>query len=125
MKKKTVAHAVNSLIDVNSSHGIFHNSALESVITSGKKTFRVVAINEETTTQERKAQNSTSPVFSTLSGGDFVIDPVRVCQSGQEPDPVQSDSTRSDPVARFDPIRSGPVRFDPGFANGHFRVNCQ
>ena len=34
------------------------NSASESVITFGKKkTFRRVSINEETTTQERKAQN--------------------------------------------------------------------
>ena len=36
-KKKTVAYAVNSLIDDNSSHRIFHNSAPESVITSGEK----------------------------------------------------------------------------------------
>ena len=62
------AHAVNLLIDVDSSHRVSHNSALESVITSGKKTFRRVSINEETTTQERKVQNSTFPVFSTLSG---------------------------------------------------------
>ena len=62
--KKTVVYAVNS------SHLIFHNSALESVITFGKKTYRRVSINEETTTQEKKAQN-----LRTLSG---VIDPVRV-----------------------------------------------
>ena len=61
-------YAVNSFIDVNSSHSIFHNSTLESVITFEKKTFRGVSINEKTTTQERKAQN-----LSTLSG---VIDPV-------------------------------------------------
>ena len=36
-KKKTVAHAVNSLIDINSSNRIFHNSSSESVINSGKK----------------------------------------------------------------------------------------
>ena len=41
-ESKTIAYAVNSLIDDNSSHRIFHNSASESVITSGKKkkTFR-------------------------------------------------------------------------------------
>ena len=37
LKKKTVAHAVDSLIDVNSAHCIFHTSASESVITFGKK----------------------------------------------------------------------------------------
>ena len=37
LRKKTFAYAVNSLIDVNSSHRIFHNSASESVITFGKK----------------------------------------------------------------------------------------
>ena len=81
----------------NSSHRIFHNSASESVITFGKKTFRRVSINEETTTQERKAQNS-----STFAG---VIDPVRVLS-------IRSGSIRSDP------IRSAPVRSDPDFANG-------
>ena len=37
LKKKTVAYSVNSLINENLSHRIFHNSASESVITSGKK----------------------------------------------------------------------------------------
>ena len=90
-------YAVNSLIDVNSSHRIFHNSASESVITFGKKTFRRVSINEETTTQERKAQN-----LSTLSG---VIDPVRVLS-------IRSDRIRSDRI-RSAPVRSGPVRPGP------------
>ena len=75
-------YAVNSLIDVYSSHRIFHNSASESVITFEKKNISSL-INEETTTQERKAQN-----LGTLSG---VIDPVRVLS------------------IRSDPIRSGPI----------------
>ena len=75
-------YVVNLLIDVNSSHHIFHNSASESVITSGKKTFRRFSINEETTTQERKAQNSTSPVFSTLSGDRS--DPIRASKGFKE-----------------------------------------
>ena len=73
---------------VNSLHLNFHNSASESVITFGKKTFRRVSINEETTTQERKAQN-----LSTLSG---VIDPVRVL------------SIRSDPVRSNRGFANGP-----------------
>ena len=68
---------------VNSSHRIFHNSASESVITFGKKTYRRVSINEETTTQERKAQN-----LSTLSG----VDPVRLVN------PIGSGPVRSGPV---------------------------
>ena len=96
------AYAVNSLIDVNSSHRIFYNSASESVITFGNKTFRRVSINDETTTQERKAQNS-----STLSG---VIDPVRVL------------SIRSDPI-RSGPVRSDPNRSDQYFANGRQHSN--
>ena len=105
LKKKTVAHAVNSLIDVNSSHRIFHNSSSESIINPGKNTFRRVSINEKTTTQERKAQNSTFPVFSTFSGdrllsaGILLLIRSVFCQS--------------------DPFRSGPVRSDPGLANGH------
>ena len=38
-KKTTVVYAVNSLIDDNSSHRIFHESTSESVTTSGKKHF--------------------------------------------------------------------------------------
>ena len=67
-EKEIVVYAVNSCIDVNSSHSIFHNSTSEFVITFEKQTFRRVSINEKTTTQERKAQN-----LSMLSG---VIDPV-------------------------------------------------
>ena len=49
-------------------------SPVSGVITSGKKkTFRRVSINEKTTTQERKAQNSTSPLLSTLSGGRLLL----------------------------------------------------
>ena len=36
LKKKTVAYAVNSLTEVNSSHRTCHNSTSESVITFGK-----------------------------------------------------------------------------------------
>ena len=71
---------------VNSSKGIFHNSVSESVITFGKKTFQRVSINEETTTQERKAQN-----LSTLSG---VIDLFRVLS-------IRSDPIRILPTASF------------------------
>ena len=99
------AYAVNSLIDVNSSHRIFYNSASESVITFGNKTFRRVSINDETTTQERKAQNS-----STLSG---VIDPVRVLS-------IRSDPIRSDPV-RSGPIQTGPINILPTAANIQIR----
>ena len=90
--------------EVNSSHLIFHNSASESVITSekkNKKTYRRVSINEETTTKERKAQNSTSPVFRTLSGDRLLLAELFLL--------IQSVFCRSDP------IRSGP-----GFANGRF-----
>ena len=37
LKKKTIAYAVSSFIDLNSSGRIFHNFALESVVTFGKK----------------------------------------------------------------------------------------
>lgn len=48
--------------------------ASESVITFGeKKTFRRVSVNDETTAQERKAQNSISPLFSTLSGDRLLL----------------------------------------------------
>ena len=106
--KKTVAHAVNSLIDVNWSHRIFHNFSSESVINSEKKkTFRRVSINEETTTQERKAQNLTFPVFSTLSGDHLLLAGILLL--------IRSVFCQSDP------IRSGPVRSDPirsRFSNG-------
>ena len=39
-KERTIAYAVNSLINDNSSNRIFHDSTSESVITSGKKPFR-------------------------------------------------------------------------------------
>lgn len=89
LRGRTVVYAVNSLIDVNLSCHIFHNSASESVIAFGRETFWRVSMDEGMTAQERKAQN-----LSLLSG---VIDPVRVLS------------------IRF---QSGPVRSDPGFANG-------
>ena len=119
LKKKTVAYTVNSLIDVNSSHRIFHNSASESVITSGEKAFRRVSINEESTTKERKAQNSTSPAFSMLSGDHLLLAGILLlirsvfCQSDLiRSDPIRSDPVRSGPV-QSGPVRSGPVRSGP------------
>ena len=80
LKKKTVVYAVNS------SNRIFHNSTSESVITFGKKTFRRISINEETSTQEGKEHN--------LSTSSVVIDPVRVLSIRS--DPIRS--IRSDPI---------------------------
>ena len=46
-------------------------AALESVITSGKKTFRGSSINEESTEQVRKTQNSTSSLSRLMNN--FIV----------------------------------------------------
>ena len=51
--------------------------------------------NEETTTQERNAQNSTSPLFSTLSGDRLLLAGILLL--------IWSEFCQSDP------IRSGPI----------------
>ena len=81
-------YAVNSLIDVNSSHRISHDSASESLITSVKKK-----------TKKKRGDNYTREKTTEFEHV------------------VWCNRIRTGPV-RSGPIRSDPIRSDPGFANG-------
>ena len=69
-----------------------------------KKSISTSLINEETTTQERKAQHSTSPLFSTLSGDRLLLAGILLL--------IRSEFCQSNPI-RSCPVRSGPIQILP------------